>query len=69
MMEAATKAKAKPAVSLGAAFEDESESARHHASHPAAPKFDMPKMEVPVAFREFAERGVSQAKESYEKLK
>jgi len=33
------------------------------------PKFDMPKMEVPAAFREFAEKGVSQAKENYEKMK
>ena len=33
------------------------------------PKFDIPKIEVPAAFREFAEKGVSQAKESYEKLK
>ena len=29
----------------------------------------MPKMEVPAAFREFAEKGVSQAKENYEKMK
>ena len=33
------------------------------------PKFDMPKVEMPAAFREFAERGVAQAKESYEKMK
>jgi phasin len=33
------------------------------------PKFDMPKMEVPAAFREFAEKSVSQAKDSYEKMK
>ncbi len=33
------------------------------------PKFEMPKMEVPAAFREIAEKSVSQAKESYEKLK
>ena len=38
------------------------------------PKFDMPgfdlaKMEVPAAFREFAEKGVSQAKETYEKMR
>src|ERR1700693_981472 len=69
MMEVATKAKAKPAVSLGAAFEDESESARPGSPHFETPKFDIPKIEVPAAFREFAEKGVSQAKESYEKLK
>jgi phasin len=33
------------------------------------PKFDMPKVEMPAAFREMAERGVAQAKESYEKMK
>jgi phasin len=33
------------------------------------PKFDMPKMEVPAAFREFAEKGVNQAKENWEKMK
>lgn len=33
------------------------------------PKFDMPKFEVPPAFRELAEKGVAQAKESYEKMK
>jgi phasin len=33
------------------------------------PKFEVPKMEVPAAFREIAEKGVAQAKESYEKMK
>jgi phasin len=33
------------------------------------PKFDLPKIEVPAAFRELAEKGVSQAKENYEKIK
>jgi phasin len=33
------------------------------------PKFDIPKLEVPAAFREIAEKSVSQAKENYEKLK
>jgi phasin len=33
------------------------------------PNFEMPKMEVPAAFREFAEKSVSQAKENYEKMK
>ena len=31
------------------------------------PKFEMPKMEIPAAYREFAEKGVAQAKEHYEK--
>ena len=33
------------------------------------PKFDLPKMEVPAAFREFAEKGLTQVKENYEKMK
>ncbi|HEY6023777.1 MAG TPA: phasin [Pseudolabrys sp.] len=33
------------------------------------PKFEMPKFEVPSAFREFAEKGIAQAKENYEKVK
>lgn len=33
------------------------------------PKFEMPKMEVPAAFREFAEKSVSQAKDNWEKMK
>lgn len=34
-----------------------------------APKFDIPTFEVPAAFREFAEKGLSQAKDNYEKMK
>jgi len=33
------------------------------------PKFEMPKMEVPAAFREFAEKGVNQAKDNWEKMR
>jgi hypothetical protein len=33
------------------------------------PKFEMPKFEVPPVFREFAEKGIAQAKENYEKCK
>lgn len=33
------------------------------------PKFDMPKMEVPAALREWAEKGVAQAKDGYDKFK
>jgi phasin len=33
------------------------------------PKFEVPKIEMPAAFREAAEKGVAQAKESYEKMK
>ena len=50
-----TKPASKPASSFDAKFE--------------MPKFDLPKMEIPAAFREIAEKSVSQAKENYEKLK
>jgi phasin len=33
------------------------------------PKFELPKLEVPAAFRDLAEKSVSQAKENYEKMK
>ncbi|HEY7298696.1 MAG TPA: phasin [Xanthobacteraceae bacterium] len=33
------------------------------------PKLEMPMMEIPAAFRELAEKSVSQAKESYERIK
>jgi len=33
------------------------------------PRFEMPKLEIPAAFREFAEKSVSQAKENYERMK
>jgi phasin len=33
------------------------------------PKFDMPKMEVPAAFRDMSEKSISQAKDTYEKMK
>src|SRR3954466_12308903 len=33
------------------------------------PNFEIPKLEIPAAFREIAEKSVSQAKEGYEKMK
>src|SRR5215468_3180328 len=33
------------------------------------PSFEMPHMEVPAAFRELAEKSVSQAKDTYERMK
>ena len=33
------------------------------------PKFDMASMQMPTAFREFAEKGVAQTKQNYEKMK
>ena len=33
------------------------------------PKFEVPNVEVPAAFRDFAEKGIAQAKGNYEKVK
>ncbi|HEX5509611.1 MAG TPA: phasin [Pseudolabrys sp.] len=33
------------------------------------PQFEIPKMEMPAAFREIAEKGIAHAKENYEKMK
>src|ERR1043165_1276637 len=33
------------------------------------PRFEMPKFEVPAAFREFAEKSVTQCKDGWEKMK
>jgi len=58
-------------------IETAKESARSKKSAGAAfempkfdlPNFELPKMEIPAAFREIAEKSVSQAKETYEKMK
>jgi phasin len=33
------------------------------------PRFELPRLEVPAAFREFAEKGVTQARENWERMK
>ena len=60
MAEAGTAPKAKTTKPVTGAFE---------MPKFEMPKFDMPKVEMPAAFREFAERGVAQAKDTYEKMK
>jgi phasin len=39
------------------------------ASKFEAPKYDLPTMEVPEVVREFAEKGVQQAKDAYDRIK
>ncbi|HET9244369.1 MAG TPA: phasin [Xanthobacteraceae bacterium] len=59
------------------AIETTASKSRSKAAAPAAfempkfelPNFEIPKMEIPAAFREMAEKSVSQAKETYEKMK
>jgi phasin len=57
---ATPKAKAKP-VAVGAPAFDMPKF--------DMPKFEMPKFEIPTVFREFAEKGIAQAKENYDKVK
>ena len=62
-----------------AAYGSKSKSKSAHAAAPTPPafefpkfeipNFEMPRMEVPASLREFAEKGASQAKETYEKMK
>jgi len=60
MAEAGTASKAKTTKPVTGAFE---------MPKFEMPKFEIPKLEMPAAFREFAERGVAQAKDTYEKMK
>src|SRR6201997_346853 len=60
MAEATTAPKVKPTKPPAVAFE---------MPKFEMPKFDMPTVEMPAAFRELAERGVAQAKDTYEKMK
>ena len=55
----------KPVASAAAPFE----APKFDVPKFEMPKFDMSSMEVPAAFREIAEKGIAQAKESYEKVK
>lgn len=59
---------AKKEVSMAAAT-SETPKAAFELPKFEMPNFEMPKVEVPAALREYAEKGVAQAKESYEKLK
>lgn len=70
MAEAATtKPKAKPAAAPFAAEMPKFEIPKFEMPNFEMPKFEMPNFEVPAAFREFAEKGVNQAKANWEKVK
>ena len=72
MAEATTrvKAAAKPAVqATEASFEAKSEIPTFGVPKFEFPQFELPKMEVPTAFRELAERSVTQARDGYERMK
>src|ERR1700690_554041 len=70
MSESPKTAKPKGVATLASAFDmPKFEMPKFEMPKFEMPKFDMPNMEVPAAFREMAEKGVAQAKESYEKMK
>lgn len=60
---------AEATTTSGAKAKAAKSAANFEIPHFQAPKFEVPKMEVPSAFREIAEKGISQAKENYDKLK
>ncbi len=60
MAEAATPTKAKSPKSVPSPFE---------ISSFEMPTFDMQTLEVPAAFRDMAEKSISQSKDTYEKMK
>ena len=65
-----TRMKSKPVTVPAPAFEfPKFEMPKFEMPKFEMPNFEMPKMEIPAAFREFAEKSVSQAKENYEKMK
>lgn len=57
----------KAAKAAAGAFEQASETLK--ADFPKFPGFDMPRFEVPGAYRELAEKGIAQAKQNYERFK
>jgi phasin len=63
MSDTSTKTKAKPATAPFA------ETPKFEMPKFDIPKFEIPNLEVPAAFREFAEKGVTQAKDNWEKMK
>jgi phasin len=70
MTEASTATKAKTAKSAPPSYEFPSfEIPKFELPTFGIPKFDIPTMEVPAAFRDMAEKSLSQVKDTYEKIK
>jgi hypothetical protein len=67
-VQTTTTAKSKPKVAA-VATEAKFEMPKFEMPKFEMPKFEIPTMEVPPAFREVAEKSISQAKENYEKFK
>jgi phasin len=64
-MTEVTVTKTKPAAAMAALFE----LPKFELPKFEFPKFDLPKMDVPEGMREFAEKGIAQTREAYEKAK
>jgi phasin len=65
-----SKPKTKPAPASSEASEaPKFEVPRFELPKFEVPKFEVPKFEVPAAFREFAEKGVTQAKDNWERMR
>lgn len=64
------KPKAKPAMGSSEAPKfGSTETPKFAAPGYDVPKFDLPNFEVPAAFREFAEKGATQAKDNWARMK
>jgi phasin len=69
MAEATTKVKTSAKPASVSTFEAKVETPKFGIPKFEFPRFEVPKMEVPAAFRELAERSVTQARDGYEKMK
>jgi phasin len=68
MAEAKVKTTARPG-SQASSFAAKVEMPKFDVPRFELPKFEIPKIEVPAAFRELAERSVTQARDGYERIK
>jgi phasin len=69
MAEATTKVKTTAKPGSTSTFAAKVEMPKFEMPKFDLPKFEMPKIEVPAAFRELAERSVTQARDGYERMK
>jgi phasin len=69
MSDVSTSTPSKPKSKPATGFTAIPEAPKFEIPRFELPKFEIPKMEVPAAFREFAEKSVTQAKDSWEKMK
>jgi phasin len=56
-------------MTLATTVTNQAKTVKNSGSSFGPPNYEMPKMEVPPAFRELADKGVAQARDTYEKAK